>query len=40
MTSALIGASGVGQLDQNLGALGNLTFSEEELREIDGLAPA
>ena len=40
VTSALIGASSVGQLDQNLGALGNLTFSEEELREIDGLAPA
>ncbi len=40
VTSALIGASGVGQLDQNLGALGNLMFSEEELREIDGLAPA
>ena len=40
VTSALIGASSVGQLDQNLGALGNLVFSEEELREIDGLAPA
>jgi L-glyceraldehyde 3-phosphate reductase len=40
VTSALIGASSVGQLDQNLGALGNLAFSEEELQEIDGLAPA
>ncbi|HEY0402884.1 MAG TPA: aldo/keto reductase, partial [Blastococcus sp.] len=35
VTSALIGASSVAQLDQNLGALDNLTFSDEELAAID-----
>ena len=35
VTSALIGASSVAQLEDNLGALGNLTFSEAELKEID-----
>ncbi|MBO0708410.1 MAG: L-glyceraldehyde 3-phosphate reductase, partial [Candidatus Dormibacteraeota bacterium] len=38
VTSALIGASSVAQLDQNLGALDNLLFSDEELREIDRFA--
>jgi L-glyceraldehyde 3-phosphate reductase len=38
VTSALIGASSVGQLDQNLGAVSNLTFTEEELQEIDRFA--
>ena len=38
VTSALIGASSVAQLDQNLGAASNLSFSEEELREIDRFA--
>ncbi len=38
VTSALIGASSVGQLDQNLGAVSNLTFSEDELHEIDRFA--
>jgi len=35
VTSALIGASSVEQLDDTLGALDGLDFSEEELREID-----
>jgi L-glyceraldehyde 3-phosphate reductase len=35
VTSVLIGASSVDQLDQNLGALENLSFTEEELAAID-----
>ena len=35
VTSTLIGASSVEQLDTNLGALANLAFSEDELAEID-----
>jgi L-glyceraldehyde 3-phosphate reductase len=35
VTSALIGASSVGQLEQNIGALDNLEFSAEELAAID-----
>src|SRR3990170_2692091 len=35
VTSALIGASSVEQLDDTLGALDGLDFSEDELREID-----
>ncbi|MCL2088386.1 MAG: L-glyceraldehyde 3-phosphate reductase [Oscillospiraceae bacterium] len=35
VTSALIGASSVKQLESNLGALNNLEFSESELTEID-----
>jgi L-glyceraldehyde 3-phosphate reductase len=35
VTSALIGASSVAQLDQNLSALENLDFSAAELAEID-----
>jgi L-glyceraldehyde 3-phosphate reductase len=38
ITSTLIGASSVAQLDENLGALENLDFSDEELRTIDGHA--
>ncbi len=38
VTSALIGASSVRQLEMNVAALGNLDFSDEELAEIDGLA--
>lgn len=34
MTSVLIGTSSVRQLDNNLGALDNLAFSEEELEQI------
>jgi L-glyceraldehyde 3-phosphate reductase len=35
MTSTLIGASSIEQLEQNVGALGNLDFTTEELDEID-----
>ena len=35
VTSALVGASSVEQLDDTLGALDNLDFSGDELREID-----
>jgi L-glyceraldehyde 3-phosphate reductase len=37
LTSVLIGASRVGQIEENVGALANLRFSDEELAEIDGL---
>jgi L-glyceraldehyde 3-phosphate reductase len=35
MTSALIGASRVEQIEQNVAALGNLKFTTEELQQID-----
>ena len=35
VTSAVVGASSVEQLDQNVGALERLDFSDEELAEID-----
>jgi L-glyceraldehyde 3-phosphate reductase len=35
VTSALIGASSVTQLDDSLGALANLEFSDDELKRID-----
>jgi L-glyceraldehyde 3-phosphate reductase len=38
VTSALVGASSVAQLEQNVAALDNLTFTEEELAEIDRYA--
>jgi L-glyceraldehyde 3-phosphate reductase len=38
VTSALIGASSVAQLEDSLAALNNLAFSDEELREIDRYA--
>jgi L-glyceraldehyde 3-phosphate reductase len=38
MTSALIGASSVAQLEENIAALDNLEFSPEELEEIDRYA--
>jgi L-glyceraldehyde 3-phosphate reductase len=38
VTSALIGARTVQQLEDSLGALDNATFSEEELKRIDGFA--
>jgi L-glyceraldehyde 3-phosphate reductase len=38
VTSALLGASSVEQLDQNLAALQNLRFDAGELAEIDGYA--
>jgi L-glyceraldehyde 3-phosphate reductase len=38
VTSTLIGASSVGQLEDSLGALGQLDFSADELAEIDRYA--
>ena len=38
VTSVLIGASSVGQLEANVGALANLTFTSDELAEIDKYA--
>ena len=38
VTSTLIGASSVEQLEANIGALDNLDFSPEELKKIDGQA--
>jgi L-glyceraldehyde 3-phosphate reductase len=35
VTSALIGASSTGQLEDNLGALSTLGFSQEELDSIE-----
>ena len=35
VTSALLGASSVEQLDTNLDALANLTFTDDELARID-----
>jgi L-glyceraldehyde 3-phosphate reductase len=37
MTSTLIGASRVGQLEENLGALRRLHFESDELARIDGI---
>ena len=37
MTSVIIGASKVEQIDQNVATLRNLRFSEDELRRIDGI---
>jgi L-glyceraldehyde 3-phosphate reductase len=37
VTSALIGASKVSQIEENLGALQNLSFSEDELTVIDAI---
>ncbi len=38
ITSVLLGASSVEQLDENLDSLNNLAFSEEELKRIDEFA--
>ena len=38
VTSIVTGASSVAQLEDSVGALGNLEFSEDELAAIDGLA--
>ena len=40
ITSALIGASKVSQLEDNLGALRNLAFSAEELAQIERILAA
>lgn len=37
ITSVLIGVSSVDQLDENLGTLENITFSEEELQRIESI---
>lgn len=37
VTSVLIGASKVSQIDDNVGALQNLLFSDGEIREIEGI---
>ena len=39
VTSALIGASKVEQIEENVAALQNLEFSDEELKAIDAIAP-
>ncbi|MBQ1082840.1 MULTISPECIES: L-glyceraldehyde 3-phosphate reductase [unclassified Nocardiopsis] len=39
VTSAVVGASSVAQLEDNVAAIGNLEFSTEELAAIDGYAP-
>ena len=39
VTSALIGASSVQQIEENIKALDNLAFSEDELKRIDALVP-
>jgi L-glyceraldehyde 3-phosphate reductase len=38
MTSVIIGASSVKQLEDNVGAIGNLAFSDDELAAIDKLS--
>jgi L-glyceraldehyde 3-phosphate reductase len=38
VTSAVIGVSSVKQLEENLGALDNLSFTAEELADIDSIA--
>ena len=40
VTSVLVGASRLSQIDDNLGALKNLSFSEEELAKIDAIMKA
>lgn len=40
VTSALIGASSLQQINENVAALENLAFTDEELAKIDELAPA
>jgi L-glyceraldehyde 3-phosphate reductase len=40
ITSVLIGASDVNQIEENVKALGKLQFSPEELHQLDALCPA
>ena len=40
MTSVLVGASRVDQIEDNVRALSNLQFSEEELADIEGVLAA
>ncbi len=39
VTSVLIGASKVSQIEENVAALNNLSFTEEELKAIDEISP-
>jgi len=39
MTSVVIGASSVAQIEENMGAINKLDFSADELRAIDSIAP-
>ena len=39
ITSALIGASSVQQIEENVAALSNVTFTEDELKRINALVP-
>ena len=38
VTSVLVGASRVAQIEDNVGALANLAFTAEELTQIDAIA--
>jgi len=40
ITSALVGASSVAQLEDNLGALDNISFSSQELDSIESVLKA
>jgi L-glyceraldehyde 3-phosphate reductase len=40
MTSVLIGASSIAQIEENIKACENLQFSADELKAIDGIVPA
>ena len=40
MTSVLIGASSIAQIEENIKACDNLQFSTEELKTIDAIVPA
>ena len=37
VTTALVGASSIDQIEENVTALDNLAFSDEELRRIDAI---
>jgi L-glyceraldehyde 3-phosphate reductase len=39
VTSTLVGASSVAQLEENLRALDNLEFGDDDLKAIDAVAP-
>jgi L-glyceraldehyde 3-phosphate reductase len=40
VTSTLVGASSVAQLEENVAALDHLEFSQSDLSAIDGVIPA
>jgi L-glyceraldehyde 3-phosphate reductase len=40
MTSVLVGASRMGQIEDNVGALSNAQFTEKELADIEGVLAA